>query len=202
MTELAGEDFLYVSAEIGDEASEEAFVNEVQKWAGKDGIYGLVNNAGIAREGILATFPNVESEKLIQVNLLGALRMARLALRTMLSRPDGGRIINISSIVGLRGYNGLSAYSASKAGMDGFTRGLAREVGRRKITVNSVAPGYVRTDISASLQDRQRQQIVNRTPLGRLAEVEDIVPVVTFMLSDGAAFITGQTIVVDGGITN
>jgi 3-oxoacyl-[acyl-carrier protein] reductase len=202
MTELASEDFLYVSAEIGDEASEEAFVNEVQKWAGKDGIYGLVNNAGIAREGILATFPNVESEKLIQVNLLGALRMARLALRTMLSRPDGGRIINISSIVGLRGYNGLSAYSASKAGMDGFTRGLAREVGRRKITVNSVAPGYVRTDISASLQDRQRQQIVNRTPLGRLAEVEDIVPVVTFMLSDGAAFITGQTIVVDGGITN
>jgi 3-oxoacyl-[acyl-carrier protein] reductase len=202
MTDLAGEDFLYVSAEIGDEASEETFVNEVQKWAGKDGIYGLVNNAGIAREGILATFPNVESEKLIQVNLLGALRMARLALRTMLSRPDGGRIINISSIVGLRGYNGLSAYSASKAGMDGFTRGLAREVGRRKITVNSVAPGYVRTDISASLQDRQRQQIVNRTPLGRLAEVEDIVPVVTFMLSDGAAFITGQTIVVDGGITN
>jgi 3-oxoacyl-[acyl-carrier protein] reductase len=143
----------------------------------------------------------VDAERVLNVNLISALRLSRLALRKMLSQGDKARIINISSIVGLRGYTGLAAYAASKAGMDGMTRALAREVGRRGITVNSVAPGYLATDLSASLKTEQRRQIVNRTPLGRLGEVADVVPMVRFLLSDEADFITGQTVVVDGGIS-
>jgi len=120
-------------------------------------------------------------------------------LRHLLTRSGGGRIVNISSIIGLRGYTGLAAYSASKAGLDGMTRALAREVGRRGITVNSVAPGYLDTEMSERLEQRQRQQIINRTPQGRLGTVGDVVPVIRFLLGAEAGFVTGQTIVVDGG---
>lgn len=164
-------------------------------------LYALVNNAGIAQAGILASFPNAETEKIIQVNLFGAIQAARAASRSMLRSGQGGRIINIGSIIGLRGYNGLAAYSASKAGLDGLTRALARELGRRDITVNTIAPGYVDTDMSVSLSKKQMAQIIRRTPIGRLASSDDIVNCLRFLLSDGAAMITGQTIVVDGGIS-
>jgi 3-oxoacyl-[acyl-carrier protein] reductase len=186
---------------VGQAEAVDRFVHEAMAWAGEDGVYGLVNNAGIAQAGILATFPNVESEKLLRVNLLGAIQMTRAVTQHMLRQEPGGRIINISSIVGMHGYNGLAAYSASKAGMDGLTRALARELGRRQITVNSVAPGYVRTEMSAALDDAQLAQIVNRTPLGRLASEQDVLGAVCFLLSDAASMITGQTLVVDGGIS-
>jgi len=186
---------------LGENASEQAYFRSFLDWSGKQNYYALVNNAGIAREGILATFPNVESENIIEVNLVAALRLARLSLQVFLGRPGAARIVNISSIIALRGYTGLAAYSASKAGMDGLTRALAREVGRRQITVNSVNPGYLETEMSTSLEQHQRQQIVRRTPLGRLGRVEDIVPLVQFLLSAEAGFITGQSIVVDGGIS-
>jgi 3-oxoacyl-[acyl-carrier protein] reductase len=186
---------------IGDEKEEKAFFDAALEWAGEDNIYGLVNNAGIAGEGILASFPNINSSEIINVNLMGSIRMARLVLQTLLKSSRSGRIINISSIIGGRGYTGLAVYSASKAGMDGLTRSLAREVGRRNITVNSVAPGYLETSMSSGLSNDQRSQIVRRTPLNRLGQVSDIVPVVRFLLSDEASFITGQTLVVDGGIT-
>ena len=177
------------------------FVRASAEWAGEDGIYGLINNAGVAKAGILATFPDVESERIIQVNLIGAIQMARAVSGVMLQRGKPGRIINISSIIGSRGYNGLSAYSASKAGMDGLTRALARELGRRAITVNSIAPGYIRTEMSSTLDDQQLDQIVRRTPLGRLASAEDIVGLVNFLLSSEASMLTGQTITVDGGVS-
>jgi 3-oxoacyl-[acyl-carrier protein] reductase len=171
------------------------------QWAGSDGVWGLVNNAGIAGAGILASFPNVDSERILKVNLLGAIQMARAVSQYLLRGVAGGRIVNISSIIGTRGYNGLAAYSASKAGLDGLTRGLARELGRRQITVNSVAPGYVKTEMSSTLDPVQLVQIVNRTPLGRLASDEDVFHVVRFLLSDEAGFVTGETILVDGGIS-
>src|SRR5690606_32816927 len=117
------------------------------------------------------------SERILQVNLLGALQVARATADQLVRQGSGGRIINISSIIGTRGYNGLAAYSASKAGMDGMTRALARELGRRQITVNSVAPGYVKTEMSSTLSAAQLAQIVGRTPLGRLPSAEDVLSV-------------------------
>ena len=191
--------FLWCACAIGDESQEQTFFNATVCHFGENTIYGLVNNAGIATEGILASFPNVELQRMLQVNLMGAMRMARLCVVPMMQNSNG-RIINISSIIGSNGYTGLTAYSASKAGMDGFTRSLAREVGRRQITVNSVAPGYMKTDMSATLDNTKMQQIVRRTPIGRLAAVDDVVPVIQFLLGDTASAITGQTIAIDGGI--
>jgi len=195
------ERFFWRACQIGVEAEEETFFNAVVDWLGERALYGLVNNAGVAGEGILATYPSVDIERILDVNLVGALRLSRLFLRVMLSRNWKGRLINITSIIGSRGYTGLAAYAASKAGLDGATRALAREVGRREITVNSVAPGYLETEMSATLGDAQRQQIVRRTPLGRLGTVTDVVPLVRFLLSEEARFMTGQTLIVDGGIT-
>jgi 3-oxoacyl-[acyl-carrier protein] reductase len=116
-------------------------------------------------------------------------------------RQGSGRVINISSIVGLSGYRGLSVYGATKAALDGFTRGLARELGSRGITVNSVAPGYLRTEMSHGLDEEQLGQIVRRTPAGRLGESADVAAAVRFLVSDEASFVTGHTFVIDGGLT-
>lgn len=187
--------------QIGEAEDVECFVQASVDWAGTDGLYGIVNNAATAQAGILTSFPNIETERILRVNLLGAIQVARAGSVHLLRNANGGRIINISSIVGARGYNGLSAYSASKAGIDGLTRALARELGRRSITVNSIAPGYMKTDMSSSLSLTQVTRIAKRTPLGRLATEADVLGVVQFLLSPAAAMITGQTITVDGGVT-
>jgi 3-oxoacyl-[acyl-carrier protein] reductase len=195
-----GERCFWQAATIGDEDSTHAFLDAALAWGGGD-VYALVNNAGVAGEGILATFPTVDVDRILTTNLNGAIAAARWALRAMLRRPGPGRIVNISSIIGQRGYTGLAAYSASKAGLDGLTRALAREVGRRGITVNSIAPGYLDTEMSSTLGASQRDQIIRRTPIGRLGTVADVVPALRFLLSDGAGFVTGQTLTIDGGIT-
>jgi 3-oxoacyl-[acyl-carrier protein] reductase len=187
---------------VEDADQVERFVEESLGWFGEDGLYGLINNAGIAASGVLATFPNIESQRILEVNLHGSLQMARQVLRYLLRQAPGGRIINVSSVIASRGYTGLAAYSASKAGMEAMSRSLARELGRRNITVNSVAPGYMSTEMSSTLSQGQLKQIVNRTPLGRLCTSDDVLAVVRFLLSDAAQFITGQTIVVDGGLTS
>jgi 3-oxoacyl-[acyl-carrier protein] reductase len=196
-----GSRFFWQRCEVGEGNQVDEFVDAAVEAAGDMGLWGLVNNAGVAQTGILASFPNRETEKILKVNLFGAIQAARAASEPMLRGRKGGRILNISSIIGSRGYNGMSAYSASKAGMDGLTRALARELGRRKITVNSVAPGYVLTEMSSVLTPVQLNQIVHRTPLGMLAEDEDVTNLVRFLLSDASRMITGQTILVDGGIS-
>ena len=191
--------FFFQSVDISKQEDLRNFVKCARENFGH--IFGVINNAGTVQEGILATLPEIEIVRMLTVNLEGAIRLARLCIRDMIV-CGGGRVLNISSIVGARGYNGLTVYSATKAGLDGFTRGLAREVGRRNITVNSIAPGYMRTEMSSSLNNESLQQIQRRTPLGRLAEFEDIIPLARFLLSPEANFITAQTILVDGGISN
>jgi 3-oxoacyl-[acyl-carrier protein] reductase len=200
-TDPASKDrFFYQALDVENVSEHEHFLDTCVERAGC-GLHGLVNNSGIAMSGVLATFPNIDSERILKVNLLGPMAMSRAAIKHFLKGRQGGRIVNISSIIGSRGYNGLAAYSASKAGLDGLTRALARELGRLKVTVNSIGPGYVRTDMSAALSEGQMDQIARRTPLGRLGEPEDTVALMLFLLSDAASYITGQVILVDGGIS-
>lgn len=161
----------------------------------------LVNNVGVGLDGLLATQAAADIGNVIQVNLTSTLLLTKEYIRARLAHRCPGIILNVSSIIGVRGYAGLAAYSASKAGLDGMTRALARELGPKGFRVNSILPGYVDTDMSAALTPAQRSQIVRRTPLGRLATVEDVAPVAEFLLGERSRFITGQCLVVDGGIT-
>jgi 3-oxoacyl-[acyl-carrier protein] reductase len=190
--------FYFESVEIAEDEAVQAFVRRVLARFGRIDV--LINNAAIARDGVLALTSYDDTQLLLDVNLKGALSLTRACVRPMLI-ARGGRIINISSIIGLRGYAGLAVYAATKAGLDAMTRALARELGPRGITVNSIAPGYLETEMSHGLDEGQRQQIVRRTPLGRLGLPADVIPAIEYLISSGAAFMTGQVLVVDGGIT-
>jgi 3-oxoacyl-[acyl-carrier protein] reductase len=163
-------------------------------------IYGLVNNAGISVEGILSLIHNSQIEQVFRVNALSPIILTKYVVRSMMS-DGGGRIINMSSITAFSGYSGLSVYSATKASLVGFSRSLAREVGRAGVTVNSVAPGFVDTDMTRGLDEEQRTRIARRSALGRLAGIDDIAGAVEFFLSDKAKNITGTVLTVDAGST-
>src|SRR5262249_19208469 len=150
-----------------------------------------VNNAGVAVEGVIALMDEGGMDTTIDLNLKGTIRTTRAVVRRML-RQGHGSIVNISSVVGLSGYRGLSVYGATKAALDGFTRALAPELGGRGITVNSIAPGYLETEMSHGLDANDLQQIVRRTPAGRLGQPSDVAAAVLFLTSPEAAFITGQ----------
>lgn len=190
--------FLFVEADIADRDQSTAFVKAVIEKFGSIDV--LVNNAGVARDGILALFSDDDSDTVIDLNLKATIHISRQVVRNMLAH-DGGRIINISSITGLTGYRGLTVYGATKAALDGFTRGLAREVGSRKITVNSIASGYLKTEMSHGLDDGQLNQIVRRTPAGRLGEPDDIARAIQFLADERNDWLTGQVLVIDGGLT-
>lgn len=161
-------------------------------------IYGLVNNAAISYDGLLAMMPIEQIEKLNRVNTVSPMVLTKCVVRSMMSDGDG-RIVNLSSITAMTGYSGLSAYGATKAAIIGFTRSLAREVGRLGITVNAIAPGFVDTDMTRGLKDVQRDKIKSRSALRRLPEIEDVANAVEFFLGDGAKNITGTVLTVDAG---
>ena len=161
-------------------------------------IYGLVNNSALGLDSVLATMHAQDIRALLSVNLNAPIELAKHAIRGMLVAREG-RIINITSVVAQTGYKGLSVYAATKAGLEGFTKSLAREVGKRGITVNNVAPGFMPTDMTAGLGEEQMNQIRRRTPMGRLVTSAEVAESVSFLLSMRASGITGHTLTVDGG---
>ena len=159
----------------------------------------LVNNAGITRDTLLLRMKEDDFDAVIATNLRGAYLCTKAALRPM-TRARGGRIINITSVVGMMGNAGQSNYAAAKAGIIGFTKSAAREMASRNITVNAVAPGYIETELTGVLSETVRQAILENIPLGRLGQPQDVANLVCFLASDAAAYITGQTLTVDGGM--
>ncbi|RME45107.1 MAG: 3-oxoacyl-[acyl-carrier-protein] reductase [Chloroflexi bacterium] len=159
----------------------------------------LVNNAGTTRDNLLALMKEADWDLVLDTNLKGAYNVTKAAIRPMMKQRSG-RIINITSVAGVAGNPGQANYAAAKAGLIGFTKSVAKELGARNITANAVAPGYVPTDLTADLPEDLIQQAVQLTPLGRLGTVEDVANVVAFLASDEASFITGQVLRVDGGM--
>jgi 3-oxoacyl-[acyl-carrier protein] reductase len=190
--------FQFVPFDLAEIESIPGLVTALRKEFGA--IYGLVNNAGISFEGVLALMPTSQIEQLVRVNTLSPIVLTKSVVRSMMA-DGGGRIVNMASIIASTGYSGLSVYGATKASIIGFSRSLAREVGRMGINVNSVAPGFVETEMTSTLKDEQRQQIERRSALRRLADVGDIANAVEFLLSDKAKNITGTVLTVDAGNT-
>jgi 3-oxoacyl-[acyl-carrier protein] reductase len=186
-----------VVLDVSDQASVEAAVGEVAERLGAPGI--LVNNAGITRDNLLMRMKDEEWDSVIETNLSSLYRVTKACLRAM-TKARKGRIINIASVVGSMGNAGQTNYAAAKAGMMGFTKALAREVGSRAITVNCVAPGFIDTDMTRDLPDAQRQSLISGIPLGRLGQPEEIAGAVVFLASPAAAYITGETLHVNGGM--
>jgi 3-oxoacyl-[acyl-carrier protein] reductase len=175
-----------------------AFIKGVRDEFGA--IYGLINNAGIGPEGLLATQHNTEIEALVRLNVLSPIILTKYVVRQMMA--DGkGRIVNMSSIIATTGYNGLSVYGATKAAATGFTRSLAREVGKLGITVNAIAPGFVDTELTQDLSQDQKKRIAGRSALRRLPETDDVARMVEYLLGDGGRNITGSVLTIDAGNT-
>ncbi len=160
----------------------------------------VINNAGITRDNIMLRMKEEEFDDVLRTNLGGTYLCTRAALRPMV-RARWGRIVNVSSVVGLVGNAGQANYAASKAGIIGFTKSVAREVAQRGITANAIAPGYVETELTGSLPEDVKDRIRDQVPLGRFGEAEEVAEVVAFLAGEGAGYVTGQTIAVDGGMT-
>jgi 3-oxoacyl-[acyl-carrier protein] reductase len=188
----------FVAFDLGDTQGIPKLARNLRKQFGA--VYGLVNNAALGTDGLLANMKNSQIEQLLRVNTLAPIMLSKYVVRAMMA-DGGGRIVNVTSIIGFTGYSGLSVYGATKASMIGFTRSLAREVGRLGINVNAVAPGFLATEMTQGMEDDQRKQVARRSALRRLADVDDVADAVEFLMGDKAKSITGTVLTVDAGST-
>lgn len=197
-SDLPGEGHLLLQMDMNNEASvTQAFSEALEKWGGK--LDGLVNNAGITRDQLLLRMKSQDFDDVYQTNLRGSFYTTKLALKPMMKQKKGS-IVNISSVVGSMGNPGQANYAATKAGLEAFTKSVAKEIGSRGIRVNSVAPGFIKTDMTESLSEDQKASLTEGLPLGRLGEVQDIAAAVIFLLSDASSYVTGHTLHVNGGM--
>ena len=188
----------FVPFDLGDLDKIQSFVAGLRKSFGP--IYGLVNNAALGTDGALSLMPNSKIAELVRLNTLSPIVLTKYVVRAMMA-DGGGRVVNVASIVAFTGYSGLSVYSATKASMLGFTRSLAREVGRMGVNVNAVAPGFLDTEMTEGMTDDQRARVTRRSALQRLPAVGDVGNAVAFLLGDDARSITGTVLTVDAGST-
>jgi 3-oxoacyl-[acyl-carrier protein] reductase len=193
---LGGEPFM-AAGDVSDAATASGVVDAVLKRWGRLDV--LVNNAGIVRDTLLLRMSDDDWDRVLDSNVRSAFLCTRAALRSML-RQRAGRIVNVASIAGIRGNAGQANYAASKAGLIGFTKSVAREVASRGITVNAVAPGLIETDITTQMPEKAREALIQQIPLGRMGTTDEVAEVVAFLASDRAGYITGQAIVIDGGL--
>src|SRR5699024_290627 len=192
-----GVEAIKVQANVADEADVKAMIKEVTKTFGR--LHILVNNAGITKDNLLMRMKVEEFDDVIETNLKGAFLCTKTVTRQMMKQREG-RIINIASIVGVSGNPGQANYVAAKAGMIGLTKSTAKELATRNILVNAIAPGFITTDMTDVLTEEQKTAVLSQIPMEKLGEPEDVAKVVSFLASDSAKYITGQTIHVDGGM--
>ena len=187
----------FLKVDVTDSEAVNSAVSEVSSSLGNISI--LINNAGITRDNLLMRMKEEDWDKVIQINLKGVFNCTKAIIRGMMS-SRWGRIVSVSSIVGIMGNAGQANYVASKAGIIGFTKSIAREVGSRNITANAIAPGFIKTEMTDSLPEEVKEDYLSRIPLAKFGEVEDVCNLVNFLVSDEASYISGQVIQVDGGL--
>ncbi|MDQ7024612.1 MAG: 3-oxoacyl-[acyl-carrier-protein] reductase [Anaerolineae bacterium] len=193
----SGGDGMVYQTDVADADAVDAMIKTITKTYGKLDV--LVNNAGVTRDNVIMMLKPEDFDVVVNTNLRSAWLCCKAASRQMM-RKRSGRIINITSVVGIAGNGGQTNYAASKAGMIGLTKSLAKEIATRGITVNAVAPGFIGTDMTADLDDTMKEAAISHIPLGRMGAPEDVAKAVAFLASDDAAYITGQVLVVDGGM--
>ena len=195
--EALGAEAFAIQADVADASACEAMVKEVLTRFGRLDI--LVNNAGVTRDGLMPMMKEADWDAVLDTNLKGAFHCMKAVYRPMMKQKYG-RIVNLSSIVGLRGNAGQANYAASKAGLIGLTKSMAKELAGRNVTVNAVAPGFIDTDMTAALPEKAREAMLSTIPMGRLGQAEDVARAVAFFAGDASAYVTGQVLCVDGGM--
>lgn len=198
LIEEAGGTATSVGADVADEVDVKEMFDQIRSWSSPPMV--LVNNAGVNRDGLTVKYPRADFERILEVNVTGSFLCSRAALSGMM-RARWGRIVMVSSVLGLRGNAGQAAYSASKSALLGLTRSLAREYGSRGITVNAVCPGYIHTDMTASLSQKARGRLLDEIPAGRLGTLDEVAAAIRFLVGERASYVNGAVLSIDGGMT-